>query len=156
MSLKPSSLEKILKWQYQYNAIKVNDRDFYSKYLKIPRCVAMDVRPYFMKFYPKAEKSSLAYYLKECELDNKLDMPFYYMFKYYGRALKETNAIMAEQMHEVAEYYIINAISCQRLIVKHNAINKYREVVSVTFILLYDSHYFAVRMKIHNLLSASI
>ncbi|RIA81939.1 hypothetical protein C1645_836155 [Glomus cerebriforme] len=36
MSLKPSSLEKITKWQYQYNAIKVNDRDFHSKHLKIP------------------------------------------------------------------------------------------------------------------------
>ena len=85
MSLKPSSLEKISKWQYQYSAIKVNDRDFHSKHLKIPGCVAIDVQPYFMKFYPKAEKSSLAYYLKECKLDNKLDIPFHRMFKYYGR-----------------------------------------------------------------------
>ena len=85
MSLKPSSLEKISKWQYQYNAIKVNDRDFHSKHLKILGCVAIDIRLYFMKFYPKAEKSSLTYYLKECELDNKLDMPFHRMFKYYGR-----------------------------------------------------------------------
>jgi DNA polymerase elongation subunit (family B) len=43
MSLKPSSLEKISKWQYQYSAIKVNDRDFHSKHLKIPGCVAIDV-----------------------------------------------------------------------------------------------------------------
>ena len=57
-----------------------------------------------MKFYPKTKKSSLAYYLKECEFDNKLDMPFHHMFKYYRRALKETNATMAKQMHEVAEY----------------------------------------------------
>ncbi|CAG8748300.1 20648_t:CDS:2, partial [Rhizophagus irregularis] len=154
MSLKPSSLEKITKWQYQYNKIKVNDRDFHSKHLKIPGCVAIDVRPCFMKFYPKAEKSSLAYYLKECELDNKLDMPFHRMFKYYGRALKETNATTAEQMREVAEYCIIDAISCQRLMVKHNAINEYREVASVAFISLYDSHYFAVGMKVRNLLSA--
>ncbi|CAI2194339.1 250_t:CDS:1, partial [Funneliformis geosporum] len=154
MSLKPSCLEKISKWQYQYNKIKVNDRDFHSKHLKIPGCVAIDVRPCFMKFYPKAEKSSLAYYLKECELDNKLDMPFQRMFKYYGRALKETNATTAEQMREVAEYCIIDAISCQRLIVKHNAINEYREVASVAFISLYDSHYFAVGMKVRNLLSA--
>ncbi|PKY56629.1 hypothetical protein RhiirA4_477065, partial [Rhizophagus irregularis] len=32
----PSSLEKITKWQYQYNAIKINDIPFHSKYLKIP------------------------------------------------------------------------------------------------------------------------
>ncbi|PKY52302.1 DNA/RNA polymerase, partial [Rhizophagus irregularis] len=49
MSLKPSSLEKITKWQYQYNKIKVNDRDFHSKHLKIPGCVAIDVRPLGMK-----------------------------------------------------------------------------------------------------------
>ncbi len=91
-----------------------------------------------MKFYPKAEKSSLAYYLKECKLNNKLDMPFHHMFKYYEKALKETNATMAEWMCKVAKYYIIDAISCQRLMVKRNAINEYREVASIAFISLYD------------------
>ncbi|CAI2169024.1 6214_t:CDS:2, partial [Funneliformis geosporum] len=72
MSIKPMSLEKITKWQYQCNMIK--------------------------KFYPKAEKSSLTYYLRECNLDNKVDLPIHHMNKYYERALKETNATMAEQM----------------------------------------------------------
>ena len=63
-----------------------------------------------MKFYPKAKKSSLAYYLKKCKLDNKLDIPFYHIFKYYRRILKETNTITAEQMCEVAEYCIINTV----------------------------------------------
>src|ERR1044071_5976678 len=57
-------------------------------------------------------------------------------------------------MCEVAEYCIIDAISCQWLMVKHNAINEYREVASVAFISLYDSHYFAVGMKVRNLLNA--
>ncbi|PKK59220.1 DNA/RNA polymerase [Rhizophagus irregularis] len=70
-------------------------------------------------------------------------------------ALKETNATTAKQMHEVAEYCIIDAISYQRLMVKRNAINEYREVASVAFISLYDSHYFAIGMKVRNLLSAS-
>ena len=39
--------------------------------------------------------------------------------------------------------------------VKRNAINEYREMASVAFISLYDSHYFAVGMKVRNLLSAS-
>ncbi|PKB96902.1 hypothetical protein RhiirA5_434052 [Rhizophagus irregularis] len=73
---------------------------------------------------------------------------------YYGKALKETNATTDEQIREVAEYCIIDAISCQQLMVKCNAINEYREVVSVAFISLYDSHYFAVEMKVRNLLSA--
>ncbi|GBB95092.1 hypothetical protein RclHR1_24740003 [Rhizophagus clarus] len=58
-------------------------------------------------------------------------------------------------MHEVAKYCIINALSCQRLMVKHNAINKYREVASVAFLSLFDAHYFAGGMKVCNLLSAS-
>ncbi|CAI2201134.1 747_t:CDS:1, partial [Funneliformis geosporum] len=114
------SLEKITKWQYQYNMIKVNDRNFYLRHLKIPGCVAIDVRPCFKKFYPKAEKSSLSYYLRECNLDNKVDLPIHRMNKYYERALKETNATTAEQMREVAKYCIIDALSCQRLMVKRN------------------------------------
>ncbi|RGB22086.1 DNA polymerase family B-domain-containing protein [Rhizophagus diaphanus] len=70
-------------------------------------------------------------------------------------ALKETNATTAEQMHEVAKYCIIDALSCQRLMVKHNAINKYREVASIAFLSLFDAHYFAGGMKVCNLLSAS-
>ena len=98
MSFKPSSLEKIIKWEYRYNMIKVNDGKFHSKHLKIPECVAIDVRPCFMGIYSKAEKSSLAFYLNECGLESKMDMPIHRMNKYYERALKETNATTVEQM----------------------------------------------------------
>src|SRR5256885_2759937 len=88
MSFKPSSLKKIIKWEYRYNMIKVNDRKFHSKHLKIPSCVVIDVRSCFMGFYSKDEKSNLAYYLKECKLDNKVDLPIHHMNKYYEMALK--------------------------------------------------------------------
>ncbi|GES96599.1 DNA polymerase [Rhizophagus clarus] len=124
MSFKPSSLEKIIKWEYRYNMIK-------------------------------AEKSSLAFYLNECGLESKMDMPIHRMNKYYERALKEPDSMSAEQMREVAKYCIIDALSCQRLMVKHNAINEYREVASVAFLSLFDAHYFAGGMKVCNLLNAS-
>ncbi|PKY61482.1 DNA/RNA polymerase, partial [Rhizophagus irregularis] len=143
MSFKPSSLEKIIKWEYRYNMIKVNDGKFHSKHLKIPGCVAIDVRSCFMGIYSKAEKSSLAFYLNECGLESKMDMPIHRMNKYYERALKEPDSMSAEQMREVAKYCIIDALSCQRLMVKHNAINEYREVASVAFLSLFDAHYFA-------------
>ncbi|PKC54086.1 ribonuclease H-like protein [Rhizophagus irregularis] len=127
MSFKPSSLEKITKWQYQYNMIKVNDGNFYLKHLKIPGCVAIDVWPCFMGLYSKFKKSSLAYYLRECNLDNKVDLPIHRINKYYEMALKETNVITAEQM----------------------------QVVSISFLSLYDAHYFAGGMKVCNLLGAS-
>ncbi|CAB4403248.1 unnamed protein product [Rhizophagus irregularis] len=155
MSFKPSSLEKIIKREYRYNMIKVNDGKFHSKHLKIPGCVAIDVRSCFMGIYSKAEKSSLAFYLNECGLESKMDMPIHRMNKYYERALKEPDSMSAEQMREVAKYCIIDALSCQRLIVKHNAINEYREVASVAFLSLFDAHYFAGGMKVCNLLSAS-
>src|SRR3954452_14171129 len=135
--------------------IKVNDGKFHSKYLKISSCVAIDVRSWFMGFYSKDKKSNLAYYLKECKVDNKVDLPIHRMNKYYEMALKETNATTAEQMREVPKYCIIDALSCQRLMFKRNVINEYREVVSISFLSLYDAHYFAGGMKVCNLLGAS-
>ncbi|CAI2195751.1 3704_t:CDS:2, partial [Funneliformis geosporum] len=102
---------------------------------------------YKMKFYPKAEKSSLIYYLRECNLDNKVDLPIHCMNKYYKMVLKETNAITAEQIREVAKYYIIDTLSCQQLMIKRNIINEYKEVASIAFILLFDTYYFAIGIK---------
>ncbi|RHZ87187.1 hypothetical protein Glove_40g157 [Diversispora epigaea] len=85
--------------------------------------------PDIQKLYSKAEKSSLAFYLEECKLKNKVDLPIHRMNKYYERALKETNNTTTEQMHEVAKYCINDALSCQRLMVKHNVINEYRKKV---------------------------
>src|SRR2546429_2964919 len=104
-----------------------------------------------MEFYPKAKKSSLAFYLNKFGLKSKLDMPIHCMNKYYERALNETNATTAEQMREIAKYCIIDALSCQRLIVKHNAINEYREVAFIAFLSLFDAHYFAGGIKVCNL-----
>src|SRR6266516_1955564 len=114
----------------------------------------IDVRPCFKGFYSKAERSSLAYYLRECNLDNKVDLPIYRMNEYYERALKEINVTTAEQMRKVAKYCIIDALSYQRLMVKRNVINEYRELVTVAFLSLFDAHYFAGSMKVCNLLNA--
>ncbi|RGB22455.1 hypothetical protein C1646_776070, partial [Rhizophagus diaphanus] len=116
---------------------------------------AIDVRPCFMGIYSKAEKSSLAFYLNECGLESKMDMPIHRMNKYYKRALKEPDSMSAEQIREVAKYCNIDALSCQQLMVKYNAINEYREVASVAFLSLFDAYYFAGDMKVCNLLSAS-
>ncbi|CAG8743693.1 5485_t:CDS:1, partial [Funneliformis mosseae] len=74
-----------------------------------------------------AEKSSLAFYLNECGLKSKLDMPFNCIFKYYRNVLKKADATTAKQMREIAKYCIVDALSCQWLMIKCNVINKYRE-----------------------------
>src|SRR5277367_4106313 len=58
-------------------------------------------------------------------------------------------------MREIAKYCIIDTLSCQRLMIKRNVINEYREVASIAFISLFDAYYFAIGMKVSNLLSAS-
>jgi DNA polymerase elongation subunit (family B) len=106
-----------------------------------------------MKFYSKAKKSSLVFYLNECRLKSKMDMPFHHIFKYYRNALKEGDATMAS---EIAKYCIIDTLSCQQLMIKHNVINEYRKVASIAFLLLFDAYYFTGEMKVCNLLGTSV
>src|SRR5436305_1829359 len=77
------------------------------------------------------------------------------MFKYYRNVLKKADATTAKQMRKIAKYCIVDVLSCQRLMIKRNVINEYREVASIAFILLSDAYYFAIGMKVSNLLSAS-
>ncbi|RGB28988.1 hypothetical protein C1646_767171 [Rhizophagus diaphanus] len=49
---------------------------------------------------------------------------------------------------------LMNALRCQELMVKNNIINDYREVVSIAYISLFDTHYYAIGMKVSNLLGA--
>ncbi len=59
-------------------------------------------------------------------------------------------------MCKIAKYYIINAFSCQQLMIKCNVINKYKKIASIAFILLFDTYYFAIGIKVYNLLSANM
>ena len=90
----------------------------------------------------------------ECKLENK----------YYRDALDCTNLsdaktsslhVTIEHMHVIANYYMINGLSCQQLMVKHNMFNEYREISSIAFLSLFNTHYFSGEMKVQNLLSAS-
>ncbi|CAI2195208.1 6815_t:CDS:2, partial [Funneliformis geosporum] len=55
-----------------------------------------------------AKKSCLVFYLNECELKSKLDMPFYRMLKYYEKALKKQNVILTStiliEQTEIVKY----------------------------------------------------
>ncbi len=143
--------------------IKISPEDNYiSTFLKILGCVPIDVRACFMKLYPRAEvdkKSSLAFYLKLCGLDSKADMPYNKMWKIYSEAkesvsLNKSHPSTIQNMCKVAHYCIIDALRCQELMVKWNVINDYREVASIAYVSLFDSHYRANGMKVRNLLGA--
>ncbi|RIA86472.1 hypothetical protein C1645_829240 [Glomus cerebriforme] len=124
--------------EFRVQLIKVKicpEEDFISTFLKIPGCVPIDVRVCFKKLYPHAEvdrKSSLAFYLKKCELDGKADMPYNKIWRIYseakaGTSLRESHSSAMQNMHEVAYY---------------------------SYVSLFDSHYRANGMKVRNLLGA--
>ncbi len=153
--------EAVMKWNFRRQKIKISaEETFNSSYLKYPGCVPIDVRVCFKKLYPKSETpkaGSLRFYLEISGLPAKADMPVPRMWRYYEEALEtegEPDARAAEQMRHVAHYCIIDSISCQRLVVRRNIINDYREVSSLAFVSLNDSHYYAGGMKVCNLLGA--
>src|SRR5438094_10558055 len=74
------------------------------------------------------------------------------MWRIYSVAKKDPSPSTARKMREVANYCIIDALRCQELLVKLSQINDYREVASIAYVSLFDSHYHANGMKIRNLL----
>src|SRR6266542_906197 len=138
--------------------IKVSLEDIVkSSFLKIPECVPIDVHACFKRLYPRSEvekESSLKFYLKLCGLESKADMHFNRLWNYYSEAKELSSDITARNMHEVANYCIIDALRCQELVVKRNVINDYREVTFIAYVSLFDIYYCANGMKVRNLLDA--
>ncbi|RIB10075.1 hypothetical protein C2G38_2043783 [Gigaspora rosea] len=117
--------------------IKIDPRlSFESSFLKLPGCVPIDVCA------------------KKCGLNGKADMPISSLWKYYSEAKNRTSGSFTKNMHDIVNYCIIDALRCQELMVKCNIINDYREVASIAYISLFDSHYYAIGMKVCNLLGA--
>ena len=167
-----SDSDSVLRWNYSRDQkVKISAEEvFFSNYLKVPGCVPIDVRVCYKKLYPKSETpkaGSLKFYLEVSGLAGKADMPIKRMWRYYeaARAAEaasaesaatgaESAATCAEHMRRVGHYCVVDALRCQQLLVRRNVINDYREVSSLAFVSLFDSHYFAGGMKVCNLLSA--
>ncbi|POG72530.1 hypothetical protein GLOIN_2v1829246 [Rhizophagus irregularis DAOM 181602=DAOM 197198] len=138
--------------------IKISAKDnFFSSFLKLPGCVPIDVRVSLKKRYPRSEvekEGSLKFFLQKCGLDAKADMPYDKLWKTYSEAKRDPSPSTARKMREVAYYCIIDALRCQELLVKLSQINEYREVASIAYVSLFDSHYRANGMKVRNLLGS--
>ncbi|GES80527.1 ribonuclease H-like domain-containing protein [Rhizophagus clarus] len=135
--------------------IKINPSlTFESSFLKLLGCVPIDVCTSFLQLHPRSEKWSLRYFLEKYGLDGKADMPMSKLWKYYSEAKDRASDSSKKHMHEIANYCVIDALRCQELMVKSNVINDYREVALIAHISLFDSHYYAIEMKVFNLLGA--
>jgi len=158
--------EDVMKWNYALDKrIKIAaDETITCSFLKVPGCVPIDVRVCLKKRFPKSEvtrASSLKFYLEMSGLESKADMPIKKMWSYYTAA-KQASPLFGSpkadaernNMRKVAYYCIIDSVRCQELLVKYNIINDYREVSSLAYVSLFDSHFYAGGMKVCNLLGA--
>ncbi len=74
--------EEDMKEEFRRNSIFIkisSENIFKSFFLKIFKCVLIDVCAYFKRLYPYSEvekENSLKFYLKLCELKSKADMLF--------------------------------------------------------------------------------
>ncbi|RIB01140.1 hypothetical protein C2G38_2297601 [Gigaspora rosea] len=146
--------------EYMGGLIKIKisaEENFTSSFLKLPGCIPIDVRVCLKKRFPRSEvekEGSLKFFLQKCGLDTKADMPYDKMWKIYSEAKKSSSSSTARNMREVAHYCIIDALRCQELLVNQSIINDYREVASIAYVSLFDTHYRANGMKVRNLLGA--
>jgi len=103
-----------------------------------------------MKLYPRLETNkygSLKFYLQDNQLPTKVDLPIPVLWRYYESGDKD-------HMREIAYYCIVDTISVQRLFVKRSIITDYREISTLAYVSLSDSHYYAGGVKVCNLVCA--
>ncbi|CAG8553725.1 4597_t:CDS:2, partial [Gigaspora rosea] len=74
-------------------------------------------------------------------------LPIKVMREYYTRSKENTSPETVKNIRKIAKYCIVDSLSCQSLMVKRNVINDYREVASIAYVSLFDSHYYAGGMK---------
>jgi len=160
------------RWSYRdEQKIKISaEETFLSSFLRVPGCVPIDARVCFKKLFPKSETpaaGSLKFYLEVSGLKGKADMPIGRMWQIYEAAKAAAAAksadknatahdmrAVAHDMRAVAHYCIVDAERCQALLVRRAVISDYREVSTLAYVSLADSHYFAGGMKVCNLLGA--
>lgn len=151
---KGKTSDNAYRWDYHdRKKVKISaEQSQLVSYYKAPGCVPIDVRLQFMKLYPKSEEggrlsTSLNFYLRVNGLPVKVDLPHWKIWKIY-------EARDAVQMRHVAHYCMIDALSCQRLLVKRNVINDRREVSALSYTSLFDSLHYADGMRVCSMLTS--
>lgn len=166
--------DQIMKYMWKDHAqVKISaDKKHFMSYLKLPGCVPIDTRVSYMKLYPKAEKTSLNWFLNKVKLGGKADMPYTRMWKIYENAVEIATrqkenapgsedypsekeiADAAEQMRHVAHYCNVDAARCQALLAKRNVIGEAREIGNYSYTCMNDCIFYAGGHKVCNMLLA--
>lgn len=153
--------DDILRWNYNEDRpIKVTaEKTVHVSYLYPSGCVPIDARVAYMKLYPKAEKTSLNFFLSKVRIQGKADMPHTKLWEIYeegNKAVMEQDTAKminaSQRMRLVAHYCVIDALRCQELLLKRNIIMNNREVGAFSYTSMYDCVYYAGGHKVCNVL----
>jgi DNA polymerase elongation subunit (family B) len=140
------------------NNVKITPDEYVtdSMSFKKPGIIMLDVMIVYRKLFPKEEKNTLKHFLEKMQLEGKLDLPYLKMKKYYHNVKNgiTTELESRQNMYEIAKYCMIDAQRCQELLKKMDVIDMYREISSISFVSLSDSYYYAVGVKVCNLIGA--
>jgi len=161
------------KWFLKTNEIKIEaEKKHEVKYVRAPGFEAMDVCPQMRRLYKTSEQYSLKFFLDQCKLDSKLDMPYTRlqdifrqsdnldddMVQKWIKKLKTDMSVSefrknaSKNMAEAMHYCLIDAQRCQDLLLFKNIICDIREVASQSYTSMYDGIYLADGMKVKNML----
>lgn len=171
---RPSDDKEVARWKVRRLSVKISpERITKVAHLCWPGTVPLDTRVAFMRIDPRAEKTSLRFFLERNGLEGKEDMAYTRMHQIYEEALslpaakkgagtaagrgppgKRGAAAVARDMRAVARYCLVDALRCQELLVRRNVVNEAREVGSLSFTCLYDCLYYAVAGRVGNMLAA--
>lgn len=123
--------------------------------------VAIDVRCVFRGVYKNPDESSLNYFLKINNIDEKEDMPIIELFDIYNNmqdAIKNNNTDRINDLKSdysrAKSYCIYDAEACHLLMHKRNIIMDSREVSNISYTSFYDAIYRADGMKVQNMLNS--
>ena len=126
--------------------IKIDaDNSMFVTCLDVPGIICVDARIQMIQSIGPTPKQSLNYFLEYHHLPLKVDMPYSQMFRIVANN-------DAAGMKRVAEYCVVDAMSCQRLLLRRNVIREKREGACLSFISLDDAIFYAGGLRVCNIL----
>jgi DNA polymerase elongation subunit (family B) len=151
---RPFTDDSVYKYNCRPDKIKVEADSYVDGVsLRVSGTHNLDIQSLFRQLYPTAEKSSLSWFLAQCNLGSKEDMPYEEMFDICRTALlKEPTEKSLTDMSRVAKYCIVDAFRCHELMRVRNILGDRREVASLSYTSLGDAFFRANGSKVCNLL----
>ena len=132
---------------YKKSMAKLSAEDMVeTAYPKSDSIIYIDSRIQLRKIYPNEPKSSLNFFLDLLHLGSKDDITVQQMRRAYEKHDKKT-------MKDIAHYCLVDAFSCQKLLVKKQVINEAMKMGDITGITLEDALNRASGFKIFKLMT---